>query len=618
MTSKCPEPLSYTVRIVYRAAVGMGMKLSKARRWLLPTAACAALTLVSGRAAAQQPTFHLDRLEMGGAPDDGMVMFRPVVQPNTVLFGQFGIGYSLDPLRTTNIVNSLQKTIVNQSDRGVVKHQFTLYSTAGIQFLNRFSAALTFPFSPVQLGTNPNYPISFIGNNIKTTIVNPQGPSVGDLRLDLRGVVIRTKNEAGALGAQVSLYAPTGTNSNFGGDGKLSGWIAVTAEYDFRKSSGQSVFVLTANTGIMFRPDNSINDPPTNNGLGVGNEWRWALGGFFPLMNGKLRIGANIMGQTGIESDLKIDGTGVIGDTGFTRRNTPIEWNLEGRLKFGPDQHMWAGLLMGSYINPGYGAPDFRAVAVVGIYAPILMPVTESSQKDTRDALHAKWKAEHKEDADGDGIPDDLDACPMEAEDHEGTVPNDGCPAAKDRDGDGIPDDMDKCPDQAEDKDGIDDNDGCPEDDFDKDGIPDTTDACPKVPGKPNADPKKNGCATTFTMDAGGVIKLNQQVHFATGSANILPDSFPMLQEIANLLNVNKAIKKISVDGHTDNAGPADMNRKLSQDRANSVRTWLTGHGVDATRMEAHGYGPDKPIDSNATPAGRTNNRRVEFNILQQ
>ena len=586
--------------------------LTKTGRWLLPTAMSAAMTLVSGRAAAQSHTFHLDRLEMPGGPDDGMVMFRPVVQPNTILFGQFGIGVSVNPLRTTNIVNSLQKTIVNQSDRGVVKTQLTLYSTAGIQFLNRFTASLTFPFSPLQTGSNPNYPPTFIGNNINTTLVDTKGPSVGDLRLDLRGVVIRTKNEAGAFGAQLSFFAPTGTNSNFGGDGKLSGWIGVTGEYDFRKASGQSVFVVTANTGVLLRPVNSINDPKTNNGLGISDEWRWAIGGFFPLMNGKFRIGANIMGQTGIYSDT------TIGDTAFTRRNTPIEWNLEGRMKFGPEQHWWAGLLMGSYIDPGYGAPDFRAVAVVGVYAPILMPQTESSQKDTRDALHAKWRSEHKEDTDGDGIPDDLDACPMEAEDHQGTVPNDGCPAAKDRDGDGIPDDMDKCPDQPEDKDGIDDNDGCPEEDFDKDSVPDATDACPKVPGKPNADPKKNGCPTTFTMDAGGVIKLNQQVHFATGSANILPDSFPMRQGIANLLNVNKAIKKISVDGHTDNVGPADMNRKLSQDRANSVKTWLSGHGVETARLVAHGYGPDKPIDSNATPQGRTNNRRVEFNILQQ
>lgn len=594
------------------------MKLSRIRRWLLPTAALAALTLVSGPAAAQQPTFHLDRLEMPGGPDDGMVMFRPVVQPNTILYGQFGIGYSVNPLRTTNIVNSLQKTIVNQSDRGVVKHQLTLYSTAGIQFMNRFSVGVSFPFSPLQVGNNPNYPTSFIGNNIKTTVIDPNGPSVGDLRLDLRGVALRTKDGAGALGGQVSFFIPTGTNSNFGGDGKLGGWIGVTGEYDFRKASGQSVFVVTANTGVVFRPRNSVNDPPTNNGLGIGNEWRWALGGFFPLMNGKMRIGANIMGQTGIESDLRSDGSGVIGDTSFTRRNTPIEWNLEGRMKFGPEQRWWAGLLMGSFIDPGYGAPDFRAVMVVGLYAPILVPQTESSQKDKRDALHAKWKAEHSEDSDGDGIPDDLDACPSEPEDHQGKDPNDGCPAPKDRDNDGIPDDQDKCPDQPEDKDGIDDLDGCPEEDFDKDSVPDATDACPKVPGKPNADPKKNGCPTTFSMDQGGVIRLNQQVHFATGSATILADSFPMLQEIANLLVVNKNIKKIAVDGHTDNVGRADLNRKLSQARAESVKTWLSAHGVEAARLEAHGYGPDKPIDSNTTPQGRTNNRRVEFNILQQ
>ena len=84
--------------------------------------------------------------------------------------------------------------------------------------------------------------------------------------------------------------------------------------------------------------------------------------------------------------------------------------------------------------------------------------------------MREKWRAEHGEDSDGDGIPDDIDACPME----KGTKDNDGCPKLADRDGDGIPDIYDKCPDQPEDKDGIDDGDGCPETDADGDSIPDT------------------------------------------------------------------------------------------------------------------------------------------------
>ena len=545
------------------------------RKLPLTTALAVAIGVsLTGEAKAQTSTFHLDRLEVPGAPDDGIVMWRPVVQPNTIIYGQLGIGYSLNPLRTTTIVNPNDKTIVNSSSRGVIKHQLTIYGNVGFQFLNRFSVGLAFPFTPWQAGNNPNYPTSFINPNVQTTLIEPNGPGAGDIRLDARGVVLRSRDQAAALGAHVSFFLPAGTNSNFGGDKKFGASLGVTGEYDFRKSSGTSVFVITLDTSIHIRNNSHLNDPNGNSGLGIGNEWRWALGGFFPLGGGRYRIGGNIFGSTGI------DDNNEIGNTVFTKRNTPIEWNLEARMKLGESQHWWMGLSAGSFINQGYGAPDFRTTFVVGVYAPIFVPDTAPTQKEEKEALRAKWRAEHKEDADGDGIPDDLDACPMEAEDHAGADPNDGCPVPKDKDGDGIPDSSDRCPDKPEDKDGIDDFDGCPEDDFDKDAVPDVTDACPKVPGKPNADPKKNGCPEFFTVDGGGIIKLNQQVHFATGSANILPDSFPLLQEIANLLNVQKGIKRITVDGHTDNQGSADLNRRLSQQRADAVRTWVVGHGV--------------------------------------
>jgi outer membrane protein OmpA-like peptidoglycan-associated protein len=186
-----------------------------------------------------------------------------------------------------------------------------------------------------------------------------------------------------------------------------------------------------------------------------------------------------------------------------------------------------------------------------------------------------------------------------------------------DRDNDGIPDQYDKCPDVPEDKDGIEDADGCPETDADHDGIPDAVDACPKEPGPPNADPKKNGCPQ-FYIREGSVVRILQQVHFATASTTILPDSFPMLQEIANLLKSNAAIKRMSIDGHTDDRGADAYNMQLSEGRAASVRTWLVQHGIEGQRLESHGYGKTRPIEDNSTDAGRLANRRVEFKILEE
>lgn len=573
--------------------------------------AIASVTLASGVARAQQPGFTLDRLQVPSAPDDTLMIARPVTQPVPIFFAQLGIGYSYNPLKTDNIYSvGNQRLLSVKPARGVIQDQLGVYTAIGAQAFNRFTVTIAFPFTPFQDGQNPPYSTSSLVNNQKTTAVDPNGPGAGDVRLDLRGVIARTQNQRGAVGASLSAFAPTGTNANLNGDGKASAIISVQGEYGL---SGKFPLVFMLTTGVVFRTTASINDPVNASGLGIGDEWRWQLGAFLPIKDGKYRIGATIAGQTGIESD----GT-VIGNTFFTKQNTPIEWNLEGRMKFGPEDHWWAGLSAGSFINPGYGAPDLRVVGLVGTYVPILDWLSASPDpKDKKLAKRAKWREEHSIDSDNDGIPDDLDACPMEAEDHQGGDPSDGCPMPPDRDGDGIADQFDKCPDQPEDKDGVDDNDGCPEADADNDGVPDAQDACPHEPGKASPDPKKNGCPQFISMQ-GDIVKMLQQVHFATGSATILADSFPMLQEVVNLLKANQTIKRMSIEGHTDNTGNAVMNKTLSQARADSVMAWLVSHGTEAARLEAHGYGQEKPIDTNATKEGRSNNRRVEFKIVDQ
>ncbi|WP_394832832.1 OmpA family protein [Pendulispora rubella] len=562
------------------------------------TALFASAMLSSTRAEAQQATFHLDRLEVPGAPEDGAVLFRPVTQPKPIFFGQLALGYSLRPLHTSNVTND--RNTLSRSETAVIDNQFTTYATLGFQFLNRFTIAATLPVTLIQDGQNPVYSSGATGD---ATRVTTGGPSAGDTRIDLRAVVVRTGNEKGALGASFSLFAPSGNNSRFGGDGSTSAMVGIQAEYDF------NLFVLTANTGVHFRPRNSINRPDLDQGLGIGNEWRWAIGGFVPIKGGKFRIGASVFGQTGISD------ANVIGDTVFKKRNTPIEWNVEGRMKFGPKDRWWVGLGGGTLIANGYGAPDLRVMGLIGAYLPI--SDSDANSPDRKAALHEQWRREAAGDADKDGIPDDIDACPNEPEDHQGADPNDGCPLPPDRDGDGIPDQYDRCPDQPEDKDGIEDGDGCPEDDADKDGVPDVTDACPDVPGKPSPDPKTNGCPQ-FIKKEGSVVRVLQQVHFQTGSAKILPDSFPMLQEITDLLKSSPGIKKMSIEGHTDNKGGADLNKKLSQSRADSVMKWLTDHGIETSRLEAHGYGLERPIEDNATDKGRAANRRVEFKILEE
>lgn len=113
-------------------------------------------------------------------------------------------------------------------------------------------------------------------------------------------------------------------------------------------------------------------------------------------------------------------------------------------------------------------------------------------------------------------------------------------------------------------------------------------------------------------------ITIGDKVQFATGSAEILPVSHSLLDEVARVLSDNPQIELIQIEGHTDSTGTAAINRKLSQQRAESVMKYLGGRGITGGRMKARGFGPDRPIADNATDDGKEKNRRVEFNILKQ
>ena len=94
-----------------------------------------------------------------------------------------------------------------------------------------------------------------------------------------------------------------------------------------------------------------------------------------------------------------------------------------------------------------------------------------------------------------------------------------------------------------------------------------------------------------------------------TESVSVFVDIIKILNEYPNA--------KFTVEGHTDSVGSASLNQKLSESRANSVRDFLVKEGIAADRLTAIGYGEDKPIATNNTRAGRTQNRRVEINLVK-
>jgi OmpA-OmpF porin, OOP family len=111
-------------------------------------------------------------------------------------------------------------------------------------------------------------------------------------------------------------------------------------------------------------------------------------------------------------------------------------------------------------------------------------------------------------------------------------------------------------------------------------------------------------------LDKDGFIALD--IHFATGKAEILPESRPIIDEIVSLLK-NRPRLRIGVEGHTDNTGTPAFNKTLSNARAKAVVEAIAAAGISPNRLEPAGYGQERPVDDNKTEEGRAKNRRVEL-----
>ena len=298
-------------------------------------------------------------------------------------------------------------------------------------------------------------------------------------------------------------------------------------------------------------------------------------------------------------------------DNGFSDN---LNWGLQGGLSFmlGGDR--------GVRDRDADGVPD---------------NVDECKKTPAGDKVDAKGCT--VKDGDGDGVLDDADQCKdTPAGDR---VDEKGCSLPKDADGDGVLDNVDQCLDTpAGDK--VDDK-GCSLKDEDGDGVLDAADQCKDTPAGEQVDASgcsasqrdkdgdgvndaKDRCPSTpagVKVDAEGCQVLFEQakkplilegVNFATGKAELTPESQAILDGVAESLVAHEEIK-VQVGGHTDNTGSAAVNKRLSAARAEAVRQYLISKGVAADRLTARGYGPSKPIASNKTVEGRSQNRRVEL-----
>jgi outer membrane protein OmpA-like peptidoglycan-associated protein len=440
-------------------------------------------------------------------------------------------------------------------------------------------------------------------------IVSTNEGGVGDLRFgaDLR--LAGNYGDAFTLALGGRLWLPTGDPEKFLGDDDLrvGPHLAIAGD--------AGALAYAARAGVVYRGK----DEPFA-GHTTGTEATFAVAMGIRAVDKKLLIGPELYG-TSVISD---------SDAFFREHTTPL--GLLGSLHYtAGDVRLGAGA--GPGLSHAAGTPVFRALVSLE-YAPGI--------DESRPAPYAAPPAPLPADRDGDGVLDTEDACPDVAGVRTADPQTNGCPA--DRDKDSIVDTDDACPDVAgvrtddpktngcpadRDQDSIADVDdacpdvagvktkdpktnGCPPD-GDKDGILDPQDACPYVPGPANADPKKNGCPLAFVKE--NQIQITEQIKFRFGKADLDPVSDPVLEAVLKVLQANTSIARLRIEGHTDNKGSAELNKRLSNARAAAVVNWLVKHGVDRKQLTSTGFGFDKPLDTNETEEGRANNRRVEFHI---
>jgi OOP family OmpA-OmpF porin len=194
-------------------------------------------------------------------------------------------------------------------------------------------------------------------------------------------------------------------------------------------------------------------------------------------------------------------------------------------------------------------------------------------------------------------------------------------PLPDDADRDGLDDELDRCPDEAEDTDGHEDDDGCPEReedvDGDGDGVLGSLDRCPKAQETANSFQDDDGCPDELPAAVQPFSGTIDGITFERGSTRISRSSYPLLDAAARALADNPKLRVVVV-GHTDDRGKRERNIEVSLRRAEAVKKYLVKKGIAADRIGTMGLGPDQPIDDNGTKEGRARNRRIEFKLSME
>jgi len=535
---------------------------------------------ISSSATAQGTQIDLNQFRPAELATDGFAASTPDGQGHLRFGFQVWLDYSDDPLRLAG--------------QPIVHQQLSGHLMLSLGLADRIVLFADMPYH--FMIKDPTDSGAFKRSNL------------GDLYFGGRFNFFGTRDDVFQIGAQATLTVSTASlassRQSFAGQADtkphLGGWFELLLNFN----AGDYVRI-PIQAGYKLGPERG--DPAV---LFVGNEFTYGGGVLIMLGDDQFMISAEAFGRTAANSTVDF----------WTKNETPVE--VLGGFKWLPDFGFTLGVGGSAGVTAGYGAPDWRVFGMLGYTMP------------------ADKKAP---DADGDGIPDELDKCPNEAEDFDDFQDEDGCPDL-DNDGDGILDVDDKCPNEPEDMDGFEDEDGCPDPDNDGDDILDVDDQCPNDAGTLEnngcPDPDRDGDGVPDRIDncpddpgtvenqgcqekqlvviGAGQLEILEKVYFKTGSSKLQKRSWALLDNVAAVLIAHPEIKKIRVEGHSDKTGSLKFNMILSKKRANTVVRYLVGRGqVTKSRLVAQGFGPKKPLVPDAkTKQEQAMNRRVEFHIV--
>jgi len=585
-------------------------------------------------AEAQNRGFQLNRFEPTAAGEWSFGVDHPWFSSIRFFAAGITLNYAHKPY-----VLGVQRDGSFDEQQGIVSHQLITHVDLAGSFLDRVLITGSLPVIWLTRGDNP--------------LSSDQGIAAGDPRLGVTGRIWgQPYGDAFSVSAGLNVWIPL---RQFNQD------LPSTSSDQAARVLPRVIFagvwqrlLWSATFGFLYRPEAiatlTAPDAPPGEAGRVGSELQFGIAASYFNQEKRFAVGPEVL----------IAATAT-GKDAFTRYGASMEMLLAGHYNIA--NMIQTGLALGLGFVREPGTPDFRLLARIA-YAPSRKTDRDSDGDGIADrddacplvpGIRTGSPATHgcppASDRDGDGVPDAADLCPDVPHGRNPDPARTGCPLPppeSDRDGDGVKDREDRCPETPQgsipdptrpgcpaedtDKDGVLDHQdmcrtvpaglnpdaakpGCPLPDRDRDNVPDHRDACPDVAGAPHPDPEKNGCPSLVEIK-GGKLMILKPVFFATDRDVILPQSFPVLQAVANALQATLSIQKLRIEGHTDILGSLAHNMDLSNRRAKSVMKWLTQNGIAASRLEALGFGPTRPIDSNETNEGRARNRRVEFIIL--